>query len=421
MSSIIVFLSMICPPVGLIGGIRGITKNSHYWKRYVFCAALAIAAFAYCYRPFAETDLVRYISYICSMSNLSLAEALGYNYYGSESLFGFNLICFICAKIGDAYLISAFTTFVIYYIALCVTCRVAFDMNAKKKSIVLYVIFILFALNFQGIINNLRNVFSFSLIGYALFRDRYLKKRNLWTIFLYLFPCFVHSSAIVVLLIRIFIPIIGKFKLISTFVILFIPTILKILDFIFTKFSSSNIVFFLIKNSITKGLEYFSDTSSAWGIEVQGSLVAQTSRIVYIGIAVLICILCIYMERNKHHFEPLLNQDAEIYLHSQKVIIDFVYAMCLLTISCVTMLTPGYWRFSSIYIIFGAIIFIPFFEVSISKNTYIVSRIPILLSPICLIAWCVNMNCDMITFLFKPFLSSPIIIAFKGLIKLFWG
>ena len=53
-----------------------------------------------------------------------------------------------------------------------------------------------------SIIGNVRCVLAYVLISFAIYRDLVQKKRNILTLLLFFLPIYLHSSAIIVVLIR---------------------------------------------------------------------------------------------------------------------------------------------------------------------------------------------------------------------------
>ena len=204
MHTYIALLTMMFPLLGLPLGLYGIYRNFRSWSIYVFCIALFFGAWAYVYNPTIETDLTRYFDYINSLSNISLIETMSSGIYGRrvQALFGFVIMSWGASQLGDPHLIAAFTVFAIYYVSLKITCQIGADYKINNKRIILHIVFLIFIINFYGITNNIRNVFSFSLIILAVFRECYENKKNALTYFLYLFPLFIHPSAFVLLFIR---------------------------------------------------------------------------------------------------------------------------------------------------------------------------------------------------------------------------
>ena len=87
MSWIVVIVSILCPPLGIVGGIIGIYKDYNKWKYYILCIALGMASIAYCYIPKGDPDIVRYWDFVESLKNYSFIKALNTTMHGDGNLY----------------------------------------------------------------------------------------------------------------------------------------------------------------------------------------------------------------------------------------------------------------------------------------------------------------------------------------------
>ena len=212
-----IVLATICimvPPLGIPIGLLGLKFDLRHWKSYIFCLSIAFAIAGYCYNTNGNSDIVRYFAYIQEISEVPFKEVFGYGLYGKQGLFIFNYLCWIVGKLGDPHIIPAISLFVIYYIGLYIACKLGIDYELPENSVILGVVFIILGLNFFSLVNNIRNVLAFVMVGFAVFRDIYLKKRNLPTILLYLMPLFIHRTALLLIAVRLVLFIAGGFRFI---------------------------------------------------------------------------------------------------------------------------------------------------------------------------------------------------------------
>lgn len=368
---IAIALSIICPPLGLIISLVALYKDFSNWKTYIFCIAWGLAVFAYCYEPTTASDLVRYYAYVKSLHGTSFAEALKIGQYGSDNLYSFVFVCWFVNLLGDIHLLPAISTFCIYFIGLYVTCRVGCDIEANTKSIFKYSILILMSISFYSIVNNVRNVWAFTLIGAAVFRDVYLKRRNVLTFFLYIAPIFLHTSAVVFIIIRLILIAPKKLKIAGSVLCFAVPLALNVLSTRLAGVSSSNIIIKILLSMIQSGNNYFEHTTNAWSITVQNSGSERLARILFMTIAILMIVMYFAVVKNSR------NKDKNVLDVSNPLtaMIDFPFLACLLTLSCSTMVMPEYWRFVAIAILFGGTIYLSFSEnsrISLFQNIQIV-------------------------------------------------
>lgn len=174
---IMIVITLICPPAGLVLALFCLSKGYQNWKSSVFCIAYSMAVFAYCYEPTVDSDLVRYHQVIQQVKGMSFVDALNYNLYGEGNLYTFMAISWVLGKLSQPNLLQAISVFSVIYIAVYVNYRIAIDYKFKNKDSFYSLLFLLLNLNFYILVNNVRNIFAFSLICYAVFRELYLKKK----------------------------------------------------------------------------------------------------------------------------------------------------------------------------------------------------------------------------------------------------
>lgn len=415
-------LTILIPPLGLPLSFIGLHKDFKNWKQYILCLALFLAAVAYSYVPTGNSDLVRYIDNITFFGQMSFGDAVAYQGWTGEGI-GSNLITlyafyWLIGRTGDYHLAPAITTFVIYYIGYYTTCRISEDIELNKKYVVRYIVFITLALNFFGIINNIRNIFAFSIIGFAIFRDYYLKKRDFWTVILYIFPLFFHSSAILFVFLRLLLELPSKLKPICSVALLSSNLMVGILYNNIHRIGTGNIFTKLLSFAIMKGYAFFNDTSSTWGLIVQRSGSQRLARVLYITMAIIFCVTALLTEKrnNSNGQDSILNGDKRIHaMH------NFDFYIGLVTIACVSMLMPEYWRFVSPMILFGGVIYMRAYTNSNHRSwkQYVINIVFLLMLP-CAALWARDLlrGSEITALLMQPFVSSPILVFFKDLASL---
>lgn len=415
-------LSFMFPPLGLVLGFVGLASDMKNWRRYIFCLAIFLAGFAYAFVPLGGSDLTRYRDAFELFGKKSFWEAVTYNGpngagYG-EGLFVLHAIYWVLGKLSDYHLAPALTTFVIYYIGYYVTCKIGNDMKASKKQIILYIVFITFTLNYFAIINNIRNIFAFSLVGCAIFRDCYLKKRNIWTILLYIMPIFVHSSAIILVLVRFVLFLPRRAMPVISIVLLFAGLILNVLHENLSIFGAGNAISNVFRLAIIKGYYFFNDTSSEWGQIVQSSSSQKLARIVYIAIA-FIFVLHMLTQFHKQKKKNALRLDSN---HGFLAVCDFSYFAGLFAIACLPMLMPEYWRFASAMILFGGTMYFYILQKTKERSIGRVSLYCIyFLMPVATALWVREFlsQSNVFDLVIQAFISSPVFVVLRNLFNVF--
>lgn len=410
------FLPLLGLPLGL-WGLRGDLKHQ---KIYIICISLAFAALAYGYQARSETDIVRYWGMVTDYikRDITLGDAFLNGFYGAgsdENLWLVNVFIWLASKIKDERIIPAFSTFCVYYYSLSITLTVCRECGLKRSRIIFCIIFILTALNLYSIANNVRNVMAFMMIGYATFRDVYLEKRNCGTYLLYFLPVFIHTSAIIFLIMRLLIRPIGRIKPAGILVVLALYPVLEILNLLAERMTGTVAI---VGGAIMKAYRYFNDTSSEWGLEVQASGSETVFKLLYILIAVILCIMWLLTEKKKPH-DLLTN----LYGHNSglRVMGNFTFYTCLLAVACTPMLRPEYWRFTATGIALSGCIYAGNQQAGIRRQAYDLVWLALAgLGVICMILWIRNITlyANAPQTLITAAYSSPFVILLKAMLNI---
>lgn len=416
--NIFLFLTILIPPLGLY---MAFLSMSHRQKRFInereisICIALFLAAFAYSYTPKGENpDIVRYFAFIDQIKNLPFFEAITMGVSGGKNMYFFSAVCWIIGQIGDYHLLPALSVFFTYYIGLYVTLKISNDLKVKRINTIAVIILVVFTPSFYGITNNVRNILAFTIVGYGVFRDLYLKKKNIVTILLYVLPIFIHFSAITIVLLRFIILFKGKWKVVFSVFAIFLKEIATSLYFTFKKISIDNTIVELLKQYTWKAHNYFNDTTSKWGIAVQNSGSYTMKRYLYVSFAMIFCIISFYVSaiiKNNKIKLPIENANGFVKL------VDFSFYLGLLTVACMQMLKPEFWRFASVLLLFSAPVV--FVAIRYVKDRFITLLTIVLFvyMPFCLALTIRDLRLSYVAeLLFKPLVSSPIIIVIKNFI-----
>lgn len=411
--SLELILTVLCPPLGLISALIGFKTDPKNWRRHILCIAWGMAAFAYCYQPapHSNTDLVRYFAYIERMGRLRLAEIWGNGVHGQDDLYVFEFLCWLTGKIGDKHLVPAMSVFCIYYIGMYVTCMIGCSERYSWQNIAKYVFFILLALSFHNIINNVRNIWAFSLVGFAVFRECYEKKRGFLTGALYVIPCFIHQSAVVFLAVRLMMGLVGRAKIISIFAVLIVPSALEFLHGILAGVRSGNVLVNTLIKAVGMGNRYFHDETSSWAVTVKNSGSRKLAKVAYLAIALVML----------YYFILLYGKQLEGMLKGsksrQRSMENFAFFTLLLTLACIPMTQPQYWRFVSILILFGGCVYL---RLGDSKDPRIAKKLDYVFFP--LVGTCtfwireLFLNTNIAGMFIRSLICNPfVLLAFKAL------
>lgn len=398
-------LCFLFPPISLPVAITGIRYNLKNWRAYAFLLALFFAAVAYCYTPVNDNpDIVRYFKWAQTLGAMPFGEAVTYALKGEKNLYLINAFLWLGGKLGDVHLIPALSVFIVYYICFYITCYVAEKEGTPSKYVCWYIVFAIVTLNFYSLINNVRNVLGFCIIGYAFFREIYQKKRDIWTVVLYIAPLFLHSSCVVIILIRLILLIPGTYKIIFAAAAAFV---MPITDFLYTHLNwitSDTSIGQIIQMAIKKAYSYYRNDTSAWSIAVSNSGSHKLAKVMYIIVAVLLC-LSTYAYQYKHKN----NSRQSIKMR------DFVFYIGIVTVACAPMPMPEYWRFVSLLIVMGGAVIPPLYARRF-KGSGVFALATFACSPFCLALWVRSIiKCEILDLIYKPFVMNPLVILIKDL------
>ena len=185
------------------------------------------------------------------------------------------------------------SVFCVYFIAFYVTCYIGVTKNTEWKYVRGYLFVIMLMLDWYSITNNVRNIAAFSVIGFAIFRDVYMKKRDIITWVCYIAPIFVHPTALLFVAVRLIILLVrsDKMRILLLFATVMISPLVGWLNDNIVSFNSNPTLYFVI----SKAHSYLFDTSSSYGLRVQTSSRSLIARILYLSFTAVICLMEVYM------------------------------------------------------------------------------------------------------------------------------
>lgn len=134
-----------------------------------------------------------------------------------------NIIFWLVSQTKDNRILPFISIFTVYVSASYIVIDSCGDNKRIARVILL---FQLMVIPFYHAYSNVRNVSAFALLAVAVYRDMVKKKRTVITYLLYIIPCFIHMSGIVIVLFRAEIPIIRKFPYLGITSTLVIPTVI---------------------------------------------------------------------------------------------------------------------------------------------------------------------------------------------------
>lgn len=418
MHIVFILLTIIVPPLGLPLGLIGLYSDRRQWKAFAFIIALAVASFAYNYDPLTASDIVRYFDFIEEIRKVSLLRAFGYGSYGSSGLYVFTIACWIAGKLGDPRIIPALSVFFVYYLSLYMTGKVAEDLQCKRRSLMVSLLFILTALNFYAITNNVRNVLALVLIGYATFRDCFEHKHNLLTYVLYVLPIFIHQSAILVLALRVLLSFSGFIKWVGLGIAVLVYPLLELIYPLSRSMKDGALSY--LGSVIAKAHNYYIDDHSVWGLTVQASISESFFKAFYVTICIILG-LCILLVLGRKAYSKSGGVLSPVPKGVNRVL-SLSFYTDLIVIVCIPMLMPIYWRFCASMISYSGGGLLMCEKYSSRKDLFEIARLLNCVLGVCvMILWMRNLAIysNVFNMFVGAFRSSPVIVLVRDMIHLF--
>lgn len=191
-----------------------------------FIGALVVLAYGLWFGPGA--DLSRYYMILEDLRPLKLNDALVYGYYKTTVIT--NVWMWLIAKTGNKQLLPCLTTLLImgnlFYLISLEQKRV-WTSHATK----LHYLIILFAVvTLASITTCIRHAWMMSVFAIAVYRDLILGKRDPLTFLLYAATCLIHSSGIMLILVRLVSLLKGNMKFLIVFWLLLAPYLQRFIE-----------------------------------------------------------------------------------------------------------------------------------------------------------------------------------------------
>ena len=131
-----------------------------------------------------------------------------------------NFMFWVLGKIGQKPLIQAIAAGTVYGAAGYLVCE---STKPDYRKLARILMLVLAMLPMFLVANNVRNMLTFALQALALYRDLVKKKKGIWTIFLYIAPCFIHMTGIAIVLVRVLLPFIKRHYKIASSLLIGVP------------------------------------------------------------------------------------------------------------------------------------------------------------------------------------------------------
>ena len=409
---IIPFFMVLMPPTLFIS-IFFLKRDYKHWRKYLwmFVLAVGLLSFAYVPNPEGGGDLLRYLERAEIYNNYTIREVLRL-FYWEET--GSTIWLWLVSKSGIYGLLNGIPTTTVYAIANYIT----YDYSEKHKTLdkafnLLLLQIIL--LPFISITYNIFCVFAFALIVFAAYRELVQHKRDLITLALYIFPCFIHVAGVSLLLVR----------LVASFINNKVTRVAALIIAVFSQaifsFAYSHIDFFSkirpLYNAIDRVGFYLYKDDSAYSLAVSASFWYRVLYIGYMIFAVSTILLYFRTMKNEEANHTMLTINIK---NKELVFCNFLYIISIVCIGCTIFSVPHYWRFALAATLGLNVLVIRNFKNESARNQtpikmLILSGLIITL----LYVYKVPVYVQLLETIYNFLLSSPIIIVFRLIWALF--
>ena len=200
MTFFITAVTFLFPVIMLPINLCLFTVQRRHGTLYSFLIAFGMAAIAFNFAPFdyQNTDILRHFDRLRSIKNVSFQQALVNDAY--SSLMGYYLILKVFSMVENPSLLPAFITFLGYFVCLYVISQ----MDREKNSAIRFITLFLFmsCTSFLGFCSGIRQYLIFSCFSFIFYSETVQKKNKVLPWVMYLLLITIHTTMIIILILR---------------------------------------------------------------------------------------------------------------------------------------------------------------------------------------------------------------------------
>lgn len=220
MSELALYMIIIIGAITFLGQFFNVklTKASKTILTIIF--VLLMGLMAYNVNLGEGADLTRYFEILKSMHFMSFGEALEYGYYKDNIIT--NIFFWSISKSGNNKLLLLLSTIIIlmnlFYSIKIIDRKISCSDGVKGT----YILLVFALATLMGITTGVRYHWMVIVYTIAIYRDYILNKRNLITLMLYVSTVMIHTSGVLLIIIRLAALVKGKYQLfLLPFVLIF--------------------------------------------------------------------------------------------------------------------------------------------------------------------------------------------------------
>lgn len=327
MEIFIVLLVLISPYLSLLVALLGYVFQPTREKLWLFLLVSFVFVSGYCINTTYENDIDRYYAILDSCKYLSLSKTI---LHLNNGLYFENFLFWFYSHLGVYQLMPAVSSAVVFGIGAYVAGDSARRTN-NFNILWLIIIFQLLTVPIFNIASNVRNVLAFSLIMLGAYRDLVGKNRGVLTLLLYILPCFLHGTGIILVGLRLIVPLVSRFPLVCVF---FVGVVSQLIGFAYTHILSfvanEGVVGTIIRKVIAKSYSYMLGTNDFSKIMVNSRFDLLNRPITFL-IAIIIAVFSYRVIRHNSEY---------------KNVATYCLLLCIIVLSCGIFTTPAFWRFA---------------------------------------------------------------------------
>lgn len=320
--------------------------------------ALLFAAFGYSLETGGECDLTRYYEQVQEMAGRTFSDVIVHD---GASLYTKDVLFYFVSRTENLHILPLIVSFSIYLIVF----YVFFDVIRKssysftKKQILAIGMVMTCVIPAYSVINNTRCVFAYVLIGFAVYREIREKKKNILTLLLYVIPVWLHVSAIVVILLRLFQYVFKRLRIGSLIIAMIFPIMIDIAH-TYAKYYEIGAIGKLLVTAVNKAYYYLHWTTGGWADEVGSSLTNLLNRTYGTFFIITLILLIMWPKLNQGSVKIKRSFQCNKVLNEPMV--GFLIGAGICALGCLSIRTGAFWRFEAIVVLFSPVILVPLIE-----------------------------------------------------------
>lgn len=404
-------MMLVSPLCGMPVLLYSLLKSRKNLRRYSFAISLIYASIGYNIYCKNEPDLVRYFRAIELLQDKNWLYIL---HNDIEYLYTRDTLFYFVSRTGNVHILPFIVGMCTYYCVFYIFFDAVEQNNLieRRNGKVVAVLICILAVGVVptfNVISNVRCVMALVIVSFGVYRDIIQRKRNVLTLLCYIIPIGLHIVAILLVLLRCFLPLLKRCLKLVAISVLLLPTLVKLTLDLLNKITLDNVLFNLIRILSEKAYNYVDWTSGGYADEVTSYFSYWIERAY--GVPFILLML---------YYAAKLLQNTELngeQINDERKFISYYIILSMLTLGCLWIKTGAFWRLEAVCVFLAPTILLPVYNRNIYKSwllPFLASGVLMLMLNIYLfMRWVYVIN------FFEGFiLTSPLIIWIRALVRL---